>query len=99
MAGDHRFRFERSPSVRLASWRKRRDQELDGIDARAQQHIVNGIDLMVGELLAEFGGEAETGRRNELKNEFRSTLNRIARTSNSGGQSPQSSKRLRDCSS
>lgn len=54
------------------------DKSLQGIDAHANTHMKEGIDVLIGELIQRYAGALEETRRNELRNELRIAFNKLA---------------------
>jgi len=54
------------------------DVSLGAITEHADKHMESGIETIVGELLKEFGQSIDSGRRNELHVEIKTSVTRIA---------------------
>ena len=62
------------------------DDELESVDAHADNHMERGIEEIVDGLLVEFGEHLTPERRNELDTELRLSLNGLANRIDDGYQ-------------
>lgn len=62
------------------------DEELESVDAHADNHMERGIQEIVDDLLEEFGDDLTPERRNELDTELRLSLNGLANRIDDGYQ-------------